>query len=372
MSRKRNHNAHPPVDDGSDRLGFEALIEVHLDDLRVHNYSDQTLQARRKAVSRFARWCLERGILRPSEVTKPILERFQRHLYHHRTERDKPLSFSAQHAYLSNLRAWFKWLAKKNYLLFNPASELELPKLGHRLPKAVLTAAEADRVISVPDVNDPLGLRDRAILETSYSTGMRRLELIEMRIDDLDSERRTVFIRQGKGRKDRVIPIGKRAVHWIGRYLEDSRSSLLVDVNVRTLFLTRDGTSIGPDSLSELVRRHIDASGIEKRGSCHLFRHSMATLMLEHGADVRYIQAMLGHAQLSTTEVYTQVSIRKLQQIHDLTHPADHDKAEPDVDAPKAKASDAQSSDVTPETKASDNGEGEEPTAPTPAPASPR
>ena len=184
---------------------------------------------------------------------------------------------------------------------------------------------------------------------------MRRRELVNLAIDDIDAERRTVFIRQGKGRKDRVVPIGKRAVTWITRYTEDARGALLMDFQERTLFLTRDGTPIGPDSLSELVRRHIIASGIEKSGSCHLFRHTMATLMLEHGADVRYIQAMLGHAQLSTTEVYTQVSIRKLQQIHDLTHPADHDKEEPSPDDLKANKPD------------DDNDDGEEPTAPTPA-----
>ena len=369
MCRKNSSNRHPnslpPIGDGSDPLGFEKLLERHLDDLQARNYSDQTLCGRRKSVTRFARWCIDRGIRRPSEVTKPIIERFQRHLYQHRSESDKPLSFNSQHTYLSNLRAWFKWLARKNYLLFNPASELELPKLGHRLPKAILTAVEAERVLNVPDVNDPIGLRDRAILETFYSTGMRRRELITLRIEDVDLDRRTVFIRQGKGRKDRMIPIGKRAVSWIGRYLEESRNLLLLEIHQRTLFLTIHGTEIGSDSLSELVRRHIDSAGIAKQGSCHLFRHTMATLMLEHGADVRYIQAMLGHAQLSTTEVYTQVSIRKLQQIHDLTHPADHDRDEPDVDAPKAKASDAEASQK-PDDDEPDTGEVK---APTPAPS---
>jgi integrase/recombinase XerD len=363
MSRKRHHNAHPPLDDGSDPLGFQSLLDGHVEALQVRNYSDQTLSNRRKTISRFARWCIERGVTRPSDVTKPIIERYQRHLYHFRSENDKPLSFSAQHQYLSHVRAWFKWLTRKNFLLFNPASEIELPKLGHRLPKAVLSAVEAERVLNVPNTNEPLGLRDRAMLETFYSTGMRRRELAGLLIDDIDTERRTVFIREGKGRKDRMVPIGKRAVAWITRYLEDARGALLMDFQERTLFLTRDGTPIGLDSLSELVRRHIIASGIEKPGSCHLFRHTMATLMLEHGADIRYIQAMLGHAQLSTTEVYTQVSIRKLQQIHDLTHPADHDKEEPSPDDLKAKAKDDKPDDDA----SGDDDSGEEPTAPTPA-----
>jgi integrase/recombinase XerD len=131
-----------------------------------------------------------------------------------------------------------------------------------------------------------------------------------------------MFIREGKGNKDRVVPIGQRALNWISVYIESARNELLVDRNERTLFITNAGQPLEPDSLTEYVRHYIDQSGIGKKGSCHLFRHTMATLMHENGADIRFIQAMLGHAKLTTTEIYTQVSIRKLQQIHDLTHPA--------------------------------------------------
>jgi integrase/recombinase XerD len=137
-----------------------------------------------------------------------------------------------------------------------------------------------------------------------------------------------MFIREGKGKKDRVIPIGQRALTWITVYIDSARNELLVDPNQRSLFITTAGEPLEPDSLTEYVRRYIDQSGIGKKGSCHLFRHTVATLMLENGADIRFIQAMLGHAKLTTTEIYTQVSIRKLQQIHDLTHPANR-PAEP-------------------------------------------
>lgn len=199
---------------------------------------------------------------------------------------------------------------------------MELPRREKRLPRQVLTASEAEAVLNQVDVFDPLGLRDRAILETLYSTGMRRMELIGLKVYDLDMERGTVMIRQGKGRKDRMVPIGERAVLWIRKYLADVRPSFATEPDNGTLFFTNYGESIKPNRLSDIVAHYVGEANIGKRGSCHLFRHTMATLMLEHGADIRFIQQMLGHADLSTTQIYTQVSIRKLKEIHAKTHPS--------------------------------------------------
>ena len=152
--------------------------------------------------------------------------------------------------------AWARWpnraltrcpaLAKTNHTLYNPASELELPKLEKRLPKHVLTASEADAVINHIDLSDPLGIRDRAILETFYSTGMRRLELLGLKLYDLDVERETVIVRQGKGKKDRMIPIGARALHWIDRYVTEVRPSLVLEPDDGTLFLSNLGETFSP------------------------------------------------------------------------------------------------------------------------------
>jgi integrase/recombinase XerD len=199
---------------------------------------------------------------------------------------------------------------------------LELPKLERRLPKAILSAQEAESVINQPDIGEPLGLRDRAILETLYSTGIRRQELINLLVQDVDRERGTLFVRQGKGKADRMIPIGERAVQWIDKYLNETRPELACGQDEGRLFLSQYGTAISPNGLTLLVRNYIEKAHIGKRGSCHLFRHTMATLMLENGADIRFIQAMLGHVKLDTTQIYTQVSIKKLKEIHTLTHPA--------------------------------------------------
>jgi integrase/recombinase XerD len=306
----------------SDPEGLAAYVLKYLEWLQVHNYAAPTVQNRQSYLGVFVAWCSERGLATPREITKPILERYQRSLYTHRKANGEPLTFRAQHARLIPIRAFFKWLARQNYLLYNPASELELPRLEHRLPKHVLTKTEVEQVLQQPDTSESMGLRDRAILEVFYSTGMRRSELMGLGLFDLDRERGTVMIRQGKGKKDRMIPIGERALRWIDRYQTQVRPDLVIERGNATLFLTQAGESFTPDRLTQLVRGYVEAADTGKSGSCHLFRHTMATLMLENGADIRYIQAMLGHAELSTTQIYTQVSIRKLKEIHSATHPA--------------------------------------------------
>src|SRR5262249_24387441 len=157
------------------------------------------------------------------------LERYQRHLFHRRKTDGRPLSFRSQKSYLLAVRAFFKWLARQNHILYNPAAELVLPRLGGRLPKHVLSAMGGEEGMRQTGLEERLGLRDRAILETLYSTGLRRLELFSLELYDLDAERGTVLVRQGKGRKDRMIPIGERALAWIDRYLAEVRPALVVE-----------------------------------------------------------------------------------------------------------------------------------------------
>ncbi|HVJ20053.1 MAG TPA: tyrosine-type recombinase/integrase [Polyangiaceae bacterium] len=226
------------------------------------------------------------------------------------------------YAPFSAFNTYFKWLTRQNVLLWNPASELELPRQEKRLPKHVLTVDEAERVMAIPDVGDAIGLRDRAILETLYSTGIRRMEVMNLLVYDVDAERGTLMVRQGKGKKDRMVPIGERAVACIARYVSEARGQLVMPPDEGVLFLTQEGESLTPNRLTQLVRDYVNAAETGKSGACHLFRHTCATLMLEGGADIRYIQEMLGHVELSTTQIYTQVSIRRLKAVHALTHPS--------------------------------------------------
>jgi integrase/recombinase XerD len=337
MAKKGDRKPRPVYGDPTDPRGMAVMIAAFLEYLGVRAYTPRTIKSTEERLVQFLLWCQERDIQRPQDVSRPVLLRYQRHLFHKRKPDGQPLTFTTQQKALVTLKMFFRFLSRQNYIPANPASELELPRLEKRLPRHVLSASEVERVLAVPDVTTPLGLRDRAIMETFYSTGLRRSELIELSLYDVDLERRLVTVRLGKGRKDRVVPIGERAAAWVSKYTLDVRPQLVLEPDRAVLFLTYQGFAFAPDCLSKLVSQYVDASGIGKTGACHLFRHAMATLMLENGADVRFIQEMLGHASLESTQIYTQVSIIKLRQIHAATHPAASltRSTAPDLDEPK-------------------------------------
>jgi len=319
---------HPIVGDPSDVQGFEILIHQYLENLLVKNYSTNTVEMRSDQLRYFKEWCGVRGLFKPIEISKAVVERYQRWLYHYRSSRgERPLSFRSQYMRLAALNQFFRWCSKNNHTLYNPAGELEMPRYERKLPRSVLTAAEADQIINLADVTTELGIRDRTILETFYSTGIRRKELATLTIYDLDQSRGILNIRQGKGKKDRVIPIGERALAWMEKYLNEARPRLVRGVDHGVLFLSTTGEALVVGALTHLVQWYVNKAELNKRGSCHMFRHTMATLMLEGGADIRFIQQMLGHSELSSTEIYTQVSIKKLKEIHSMTHPARLERA---------------------------------------------
>jgi integrase/recombinase XerD len=304
-------------------------VADHLSWLAVHGYSPATLTVRRHYLGYLVHFLSEVGIDAPGEVTYPALESYQRHLYHLRKANGAPLSFATQAQRLIPVKSFFSWLAKSGVVAVDPAAGIVLPKRPHRLPEATLTAAEAEAVLAGPDISTPLGLRDRAILEVFYSTAIRRAELGSLRMWDIDTDRATVFVRQGKGAKDRHVPIGKRALSWIDTYVREVRGQLVRFPDDGVLFLSASGAPLCMDWTSRMVRAHVAAGVPTKRGSCHLFRHTAATLMLEAGADIRYVGEMLGHSKLETTQVYTHVSIDKLRQVHAATHPAERQSPAP-------------------------------------------
>lgn len=301
-----------------------SLIPRYLAAAAAEGYAASTLDSRRRHLAHFTTWCDARGLVSADQLTPAILERYRLTLFHQRQPDGSPLTWATQAAKLTAVRMLLAWAARAKWITVNPAADLALPKLPKRLPRAVLSVSEAERVLAQPDVTTALGLRDRAILEVLYSTGVRRHELIGLDGTDVDVERGLVFVREGKGKKDRLVPIGERAIQWTMRYLDQVRSRLVRDSTCTALFLTRHGTRLKPQRLTSRLHRYLVASGVAKPGSCHVWRHTAATLMHEGGADIRDLQELLGHAQLSTTELYTHVSIARLQAVHARTHPAHH------------------------------------------------
>ena len=322
MASRNGLTKNPIPGDSSDPQGLTALLQRYLVWLATHHFAENTVNIRRLQLSRFITWCDERSITQARDVTPALIERFQRHLFYYRKKDGGPLSISSQSHWLTALRSWFNWMTRERLIQQNPAAEMQLPREEKRLPRHALSLVEAEAVLAQPDISTALGLRDRAMLETLYSTGLRRAELLSLEESDLDRERTTLLVRRGKGNKDRFVPIGVRALAWIDKYLRDARPQLVDDPTTTTLFLTSTGRRLHPNQMSALVRRYLLRAGIAKPGACHLFRHTTATLMLNGGADVRFIQAILGHSSLATTQIYTHVSIGKLCQVHQKTHPA--------------------------------------------------
>lgn len=312
------HPAHTPLDP----QGLPGYAVAFAEWMRATQFSVHTVRTRGNALAFFLRWCDERGLTRPSDINRAILERYRQHTYQYRQANGKPLGLPTQASRLIAVRVFFKWLARQHHILYNPAAELEMPRRARPLPGQILTVPEVEAILNQTRSQEPLGLRDRALLETLYSTGIRRSELIHLTLYDLALDAGTVMIRQGKGRKDRVVPIGERAIAWLDKYLLAVRPTLVTAPDDGTVFLTLDGEAISTNRLSELAHGYVQAAHPGRAGACHVFRHAMATHMLEGGADIRVIQAILGHDDLGTTAVYTHVSIQHLKQVHTQTHPA--------------------------------------------------
>ncbi len=316
--RPRTELPHDP-----DPHGLVGRMRAFLRDQAMLNFAPRTVEKREEGLALFVRWCHERDLTQCEEMTRPLLERYRRWVFAYRKKNGKPLAFSTQANHLSALRVFFKWVARKQILDRNPACELELPRVQRGLPAVVFSAQEAEQVIAVPNPKEAAGLRDRAILELLYATGMRRMELCLLKLYDIDRTRELIHIRKGKGDKPRVVPLSERALAWVERYLDESRSRLLRNPADESLFIgERSGIGITPGYLTHLVSNYVRAANMGKKGSCHAFRHTMATLMLENGADIRHVQEMLGHANIQTTQIYTQVTLRKLREVYARTHPS--------------------------------------------------
>ena len=281
-------------------------------------------------VRAFLAWAEAKG-LTLAGMKREDLVAYQSELFALRRGDGKPYSAGFQANRFSALKSFFGFLTRRQLVLHDPMAGLERPRLETRLPRTILTPREARKIIEAPSTRTPLDLRDRAILETLYATGIRASELIQLSPFDVDTEERMLRVVRGKGGKDRNVPLTPPAAAAIERYLAHGRPVLLAATRTgsgvyptkasKRLFVSPRGGVLYRATLDKIVRRWAREAGVKKRVTAHTFRHSVATHLLKHGADIRHIQALLGHESLTTTERYTHVEISDLQAVVRRAHP---------------------------------------------------
>jgi len=294
-------------------------IDAHCARLRARACSPTTIAGRRRHLVLAAAWFGVQGHRTPSAITTRDLEAYGAQLggpQPHRTP-------ATCRNHLTAIRIYFRELHQYGAIATDPAAQLQLPPAIRGLPRAILDSRDLKAVRTAAFTGRCHRVRNRAIVETLYATGIRRAECAALAIGDIDHHRETVFVRRGKGRRQRAIPIAPLALRWIAAYLRrEQRLARRSLEAAQPLFTRPDGSPLSPSHLSDLVRSILRRAGIAKPGACHMFRHSMATHMLDNGADIRFIQAMLGHADISTTMIYTQVSNRGLAEVYRRSHPS--------------------------------------------------
>jgi len=221
---------------------------------------------------------------------------------------------------VSSVRRFYSHLAQTGARADDPTARLPAPRLGRPLPKS-LTERDVEALLAAPETGTPVGLRDRAMLETLYATGLRVSELVSLPVARLNTRQGVIRVVAGKGGKDRLVPLGEEAIAWLERYLGEGRPAMLEGRHSDALFITSRGTAMTRQAFWYLIRRYALRAGIEKPLSPHTLRHAFATHLLDHGADLRSLQMLLGHADLSTTQIYTHVARERLKELHARHHP---------------------------------------------------
>jgi integrase/recombinase XerD len=293
---------------------INALIDRFCDHLWLEDgLSDLTLAAYRRDLNAFGTWlekerahALDAAVA--GDVEAYLAWRFARHA--------QPRSAAR---YTSALKRFYRYLLRENLIAADPTLNLDSPKLPRSLPKT-LTEAEVERLLDSADINTPLGLRDRAMLETLYATGLRVSELVGLKLTAVNLNDGVLRV-TGKGNKDRLVPLGEEAVSWLRRYLADARPSLMEKNLSDAVFVTARGGAMTRQAFWYLIKRRARAAGIERPLSPHTLRHAFATHLLNHGADLRVVQMLLGHSDISTTQIYTHVARERMKQLHAQHHP---------------------------------------------------
>ncbi|VAW94000.1 Site-specific tyrosine recombinase XerD [hydrothermal vent metagenome] len=297
----------------SGNIDSEKIIATFLDALWLEKgLSDNTLQAYRSDLMAFSKWLALDNL----DLTIVLPEHINRYLVF---LADKKRSARSQARLLSTLRQLYAYLIRETRVQADPTALIPLPKIGRKLPMH-LTEKEVDALINAPDTTKALGLRDRAMLEIIYASGLRVSELVGLQLNQLNLRQGVVRV-QGKGNKQRLVPLGEQAVDWVEKYLAESRPELLKQVQTDSVFVTNRKKSMSRQGFWYLIKRYALQAGIKETLSPHTLRHAFATHLLNHGADLRVVQMLLGHSDISTTQIYTHIAQARLESIHAKHHP---------------------------------------------------
>ncbi|MGH8729669.1 MAG: site-specific tyrosine recombinase XerD [Burkholderiales bacterium] len=291
--------------------GDEALVDAFCDALWLEDgLARNTLESYRRDLTQFANWLPEKRLAQTGHADIAAF------LASPLNMRARPQSVSRR---LSSLKRFFHFLLRQSLIAADPTARIDSPKLPRALPKS-LSEAEVERLLATPDCEEPLGLRDRTMLETLYATGLRVSELVTLKLPQLSLDMGVVRV-IGKGGKERLVPLGEEALAWISRYLKGARPALLGRKLGDALFVTARGKAMTRQAFWHLLKRHAARAAIAQLPSPHVLRHAFATHLINHGADLRVVQLLLGHADISTTQIYTHVARERLKRIHAEHHP---------------------------------------------------
>ncbi len=290
------------------------LIEQFLDAIWMERgLSENTLVAYRNDLNAYARWLASQ---QQTDLTAVGRDDVQTYLAQRVAAKASPRSTARL---LSTLRRFYAWLRRENRISQDPTALIEAPKLGRPLPKT-LTELEVEALLAAPDTQTPLGMRDRTMLEVLYASGLRVSELVNLTVMQLNLQQGVIRV-TGKGNKERLVPLGDEAMNWLQRYIQDVRLALLNGQTRDALFVTQRREAMTRQAFWYMIKRHARSAGIEKALSPHTLRHAFATHLLNHGADLRVVQMLLGHSDLSTTQIYTHVARARLKDLHARHHP---------------------------------------------------
>jgi integrase/recombinase XerD len=302
------------------------MTEAFLLELRRRNYSTALLDQAHQVLPRFLSHLREKRLRDLRGVTEATIEAYARRLAQHRTKHGRPLAFATQLGHLTMIRRLFRFLFERRWILLDPTKNLVLPQ-HQNLPRTILTLSQARQLMSVPHRYHGrwwwphVEKRDHAILETLYGTGIRRSECCRLDVADLDLAQGQLLVRNGKGKKDRVVPVPVRALLALDAYLRDARPAFVKDRRVTALFTSWWGGRLKPVTLAAMLKRRAKAAGLPISLSPHVLRHTCATHLLKGGADVRHVQEILGHAEIDSTMRYTRVDVKDLARVLDRSHP---------------------------------------------------